>query len=187
MLPSRCCLLVALAASMLLSGCASWSPPITTKDLPTGAEAYVYGRFKIDAPKSWLGFDGNQTMGFVFSCSDGDKYTIRFSIDNPVEVIRIDPATCSMTEIIYTNGDGQILRRKAAPRDSMQNLVLVSGNAYYLGDFYASSQNAAHFGGTTMSWRINNARDDFKGTTAEMKSRFPNMVAIATTDRSFGR
>jgi len=122
----------AICAFAALVGCAAHTSSITQDEKPTGKEAYLYGRFYIEAKSGKLALDGHQTMGFVIKCASGDTYTFRSSNDTALQVIKIAPSMCSLTEFVYTNSDGQIRSRKRAPEKLMRDARFDAGKAYYL-------------------------------------------------------
>ncbi|WP_339846649.1 hypothetical protein [uncultured Halopseudomonas sp.] len=163
-----------------LSGCASWSKPITPGEVLTGKESYLYGKFKIDAQKAWLGLDGHQTMGSVFSCVDGKKYTIRFERDQPIQVIKLNPTTCSFTEIIFTDSDGVVLSKKSSPLGLIDSVTTVPGAAYYIGDYFAVSTSTPGYNSIQFAWEVKEVNDNYGPTTAVMKEMYPNMTFFPT-------
>jgi hypothetical protein len=170
-----------------LAGCAGYTPSILPNEKPTGQEAYLYGRFYIEAPASKLAFDGHQTMGFVIKCASGETYIFRFSSDNALQVIRIAPSTCTLAEFIYTNSDGQVRSRKPAPEKLMRDARFDAGKAYYLGDFYAETTTRVIGNTISRNWNVKNVRDDYRNTSAALRASFPNLSAIPTEDRMIGR
>jgi len=177
----------AICAISALAGCAGYTPSILPGEKPTGQEAYLYGRFYIEAKASRLALDGHQTMGFVIKCASGETYTLRFSNDVALQVIKIVPSTCTLAEFIYTNSDGQIRSRKAAPEKLMRDTRFDAGKAYYLGDFYAETTTTTIGRTTSRNWNIKSVRDDYRNTSAALKASFPNLAAIPTEDRMIGR
>ena len=166
--------------AVLISGCASWSKPITPSEMLTDNESYLYGRFKIDTEKTWLGLDGYQTMGFVFSCVDGKKYTIRFEIEQPVQVIRLNPTTCSFKEVIFTDSDGVVASTKPAPPGLIDSVNATPGAAYYIGDYFAVSTSVPGYNSVQLAWEIKDARDNYPATTEAMMEIYPNMTFFPT-------
>jgi hypothetical protein len=170
-----------------LGGCASYTPSVTQDEKPTGQEAYLYGRFYIEAKSGKLALDGHQTMGFVIGCASGDTYTFRFSNDSALQVIKVAPSTCSLTEIVYTNSDGQIKSRKRAPDKLMRDVKFDAGKAYYLGDFYAEATTSTLGNTIRSNWNIKTVRNDYTNTSAALKASFPNLAKLPTENRMIGR
>ncbi len=170
-----------------LAGCASWTPNITAGEKPTGQEAYLYGRFYIETHKEALALDGYQTMGFIIKCASGESYTLRFSIEDALSVIKVTPSTCSLSEFIYTNSDGRIRSRKNAPPNLMRDARFDAGKAYYLGDFYAETTTTVIGNTIQRNWNVKNARDDYRNTSELLKARYPALSAVPTEDRMIGR
>jgi hypothetical protein len=175
-----------MCAVAALAGCASWTPNISQGEKPTGQEAYLYGRFYIQAQKSALALDGHQTMGFVIKCASGQTYSLRFSADEALQVVKIVPSTCSLAEFIYTNSDGQIRSRKNAPATLMHDAQFDAGMAYYLGDFYAETTTTTIGNTIQRNWNVKNVRNDYRNTSNAMKARYPGLAEVPTEDRMIG-
>lgn len=169
---------------LALSGCASWTKPIAADEVPTGKDSYYYGKFEIDTPKYWLAIGGYQTMGFVFSCDGGKKYTVRFVIDQPIQVFRLNPATCSFTEVIYTDSDGIIVDRKTAPKGVIESITTTPGAAYYIGDYKAVSKSTTSFNSVNTTWEVKEISNNYEATTSAMKYIFPHMTFMPTHNLS---
>ena len=170
-----------------LAGCASWTPSISKGEKPTGQEAYLYGRFYIEAQKQALALDGHQTMGFVIKCASGETYTLRFSNEEALQVIKIAPSTCSLAEFIYTNSDGQIRSRRRAPENLMHDARFDAGKAYYLGDFYAETTTRVIGNTISRNWNVKNVRNDYRNTSTALKAAYPSLSAVPTEDRMIGK
>jgi hypothetical protein len=172
---------------MLGAGCAHFTGGLGPADRPSPARGYVYGRFRIEAPRAALGMDGYQTAGLVIRCSDGGEYTIRFSIESRVEVIAANPARCALEEIVFTDADGVVKARRRARGDPPDGFELAAGTAYYLGDYFAESTFesswkviATEFHRT---WKLTAAEDNYDVTSAEMRRTFPNLAGLSTQNR----
>ena len=170
-----------------LAGCAGYTPSITQEEKPTGQEAYLYGRFYIEAKSGKLALDGHQTMGFVIKCVSGDAYTFRFSNDSALQVIKIAPSMCSLTEFVHTNADGQVRSRKSAPEKLMRDARFDAGKAYYLGDFYSEAATPVQGKVVSSVWNIKAVRNDYNNTSAALKAAYPNLAALPTENRLIGR
>jgi hypothetical protein len=178
---------LAICALAGLAGCAGYTPSITQEEKPTGQEAYLYGRFYIEAKSGKLALDGHQTMGFVIKCASEETYTFRFSNDTALQVIKIAPSTCSLTEFVYTNAGGQVRSRKRAPEKLMRDVKFDAGKAYYLGDFYAEA-STTQVGMTISSvWNIKTVRNDYQNTSAALKTAYPSLAALPTENRMIGK
>lgn len=172
---------------LISSGCAGYTPRISQDDKPTPNDAYLYGRFSIQAPKVFLSIDGHQSMGFALECKNGERYVLRFSKDDPLQVIKIIPSTCSLVELVYTNAEGAVASRKPAPPGAMQNSVFAAGKAYYLGDFFAESTQSIAGNVINRQWRMTSMKDGYDATTQEMRTAFPNLSAVPTENRMIGK
>jgi len=170
-----------------LVGCASYTPSITQDEKPTGQEAYLYGRFYIEAKSGKLALDGHQTMGFVIKCASEETYTFRFSNDTALQVIKVAPSTCSLTEFVYTDSDGRVKSRKRAPEKLMRDAQFDAGKAYYLGDFYAEATRSVQGRTILSNWNIKTVRNDYTNTSAALKAAYPNLAALPTENRMIGR
>ncbi|MES2682193.1 MAG: hypothetical protein V4650_01640 [Pseudomonadota bacterium] len=172
-----------LLASATLSGCAAYTKPIAFEEKPASGESYLYGRFTIEAPKAFLGFDGYQTMGYSFTCRDGTQFIVRFSIEQPVQLIRVTPTSCSLMEIVYTNGDGQIRGRKPSPIGVLKDVSFQAGVANYLGDYFASSKTTSYGSTLRTSWGVDAVRNNYAATTFDMKTKYHAFANIVTQDK----
>jgi hypothetical protein len=177
----------AILGLSLIAGCAGYAPSISKDDKPTGKDAYLYGRFYMNAPEVRLALGGHQTMGFVVKCADQQSYTIRFERQEPLQVIRIVPSSCGVAELVYTDADGFVKSRKPAPAALQRDAAFEAGKAYYLGDFYAESTTSVEGRMIYRQWRITNVRDDYRATTEKLKLGFPNFSGLATENRMLGR
>lgn len=174
--------LAALCAA-LLAGCAAYTPRLPADAKPGAGDAFVYGRFHIDTPKAFLGLDGHASMGLGMKCSDGKDYLVRFFIDKPVHVIKVSPATCSVTETVYSNADGQVMGRKPFSGTALQGMVFKPGVAHYVGDFFATSDtHMAGYNRVQSSWRIRDMKLDYDATTADMRAQYPGLANVVTAD-----
>ncbi len=176
-----------ICAFAVLVGCAAHTSSITQDEKPTGREAYLYGRFYIDAKDGKLALDGHQTMGFVIKCASGDTYTFRSSNDNALQVIKIAPSMCSLTEYVHTNADGKVRSRKSAPEKLMRDARFDAGKAYYLGDFYSEAATPVQGKVVSSVWNIKAVRNDYNSTSAVLKAAYPNLAALPTENRMIGR
>lgn len=166
------------AAVGLLAGCAGYSPSVAKDERPGPNDAYLYGRFHIDAPRTGL---FAQTMGFVFKCEDQRTYTLRFEKDDPLQVVKIAPSSCTMAEIVYSDSNGTI--RKPAPGGGQKFAPFVAGKAYYLGDFYAESTSSRQGNMITHEWHMKRVVNDYAGTTATLQIAYPNLGSVPTENR----
>lgn len=176
--------LLFVLATSLFAGCASWTPPMSTEAVPSPQDAYFYGRFKSYSwsPPAWMG--ESSTTGLIFSCSDGAKYTIRLDEKQPLQVIKVKPATCSFTQIIFTDGDRQIRHTREAPPGLMDQLNVEPGTAYYLGDYSAIWTSTTTFYGSVSGWKITEASSHYDVTTADMKALYPHLTFITTKNQT---
>ena len=174
-------------AVVALAGCAAHTPSITQDDKPTGQEAYLYGRFYIEVKNEKVALDGHQMMGFVITCGSKDAYTFRISNESALQVIKIAPSTCSLTEFVYTDPNGKITSRTRAPEKLMQDVRFEAGKAYYLGDFYAEPSVSGVNKRTSNVWEIKTVRNDYSNTSAALKALYPNLAKLPTENRMIGR
>jgi hypothetical protein len=167
----------------VLSGCAGYTPRVNVADVPTLQDAYIYGRFHIDAPRALLGMDGHQTMGFAIKCDDGQSYVLRFDRENPVLAIKIKPAICSWSEIVYSDADGAVRLRKPAPAEAFKAVVFQGGYSYYVGDFHAAVSNSVSGNMARTEWKIKAIRENYEITTQDMLEVYPNLRSLPTENR----
>jgi hypothetical protein len=92
-------------------------------------------------------------MGLAFICADEKTYTVRFEPNNAVQVIKIAPSTCSLTEFVYTDHGGLETTRKPVPDTLKRGTAFEAGKAYYLGDFQAETTHSG-FPVVTRTWRL---------------------------------
>jgi hypothetical protein len=177
----------ALCLALALSGCsAGYTPRIRKSEMPTVHDTYLYGRFAIDAPEVILGMDSHPSMGFVIQCASGkakNTYTIRFSVDAPLQVIKIAPGVCTLREFVYSDADGFVKGRRAAPEGLMKNAVFEPATAYYLGDYGAR----ASVGYSNMNWDLTSVQEDYEGATRELDATFPNLASLPRQNRMIGK
>jgi hypothetical protein len=168
-----------------IAGCAGYSPTVATDEKPTAKDAYLYGRFQIFAPTLLLG--EYQTMGFVFKCADEKTYTVRFDMKDMVQVVKIAPSTCSLTEFVYSNPHGLETGRKPVPDSLKRDVAFEAGKAYYLGDHQAEATQINSGLKITRTWRLRSTRANYARTTEQLKAAYPNLSALPTEDRMIGR
>lgn len=176
---------VAVCLTFALSGCAGYTRGINKQEPVQSEAAYLYGSFAINTPAIWLGLDSYATMGFGIACQSAQAsmtYTIRFSKDEPLQVIKIAPGQCTLREFVYTDGDGLVKGRKPAPDGLMKNAVFEKGKAYYLGDYKAHVSL-----GSRWFWDIDGAWDHYSTTTGELRRNFPNLAVLETENRMMGK
>ncbi len=189
-----------LVTGLVLVSCSTWTPTMTKDEIPTGNDTYLYGKFNISAPKIGMSVEGYYTIGFVFSCTDGRTYTIRLSMEQPVQLIKLSPSTCSFTETVFVDAGGNIRGRKPVPEGPLTNFKLEPGVAYYIGDFLAFAENqlSSHYSvgdaGRTMitdlnlmSWGMKEPLNNYQNTTGKMKSFYPNMAKVPVHNRLTGQ
>ncbi|MGC4059742.1 MAG: hypothetical protein QM749_02300 [Aquabacterium sp.] len=171
------------AIALALTGCAGYTRRVDVAEVPTMADAYLYGRFHIEAPSAWLTLDGHQSMGFVIECDDHRAYVLRFDRENPVLAIKVRPATCAWTEIVYTDADGTVRSRQPAPPQAFKAVVLQGGYSYYMGDFHAEVTNTVSRGMAHTEWHIKAVRENYEITTQDMQEAYPNLRALPSENR----
>jgi len=176
---------VVLVIVALLNGCmgvASIRPD--AKTVP-GA-AYVFGRFRIRTEKSYGEFSA-QTMGLKLRCADGKEYTIRFTSDDRVQAIEINPSRCALEKVIYADAAWLVFKPTPPPPEWIHADDFAAGHAYYLGDFFAKGTFSDESMGVTAklnwTWDMDPDDDSFESTTAELKRTFANLASLPTVDR----
>lgn len=176
--------LPAALLAALLAGCAAYTPRLDSAAKLGTDEAAVYGRFHVDTPASLLALDGHASLGFGMTCSDGSSYLLRFHNSQPVHVIRVKPATCSVNEMVFSDVDGKVRGRKPFLGQAMQKMEFKGGQAHYLGDFFAVAGTQATGLRVHSSWRVRDFKQDYDKTTAEMRTAYPGIAALPTVDLS---
>lgn len=174
---------VPFALALLLGGCAGYAHRADVNETPTLNDAYLYGRFYMDAPKTLLALDGHQTMGFAIDCDDKSRYVLRMDREDPIMVVKIRPSTCSWTEIVYSDADGTVRTRKPAPADLFKRVALKGGYSYYLGDFDGTVTTSIVGTSVRTRWNLKDVKDNFEATTVAMQSRYPKLKALPVVDR----
>lgn len=180
--------LLLIVVAVVVSGCAGFSRTISKEEQPAPTDAVLYGRFSITGARgNFLALDRHETMGFSIKCANGDMHVVRFSMDEPLQVIKIAPSTCQFADIVYTNVDGMVRSRKPAPKLLTQYVEFSAGKAYYLGDFFAlmshSRKGLMHY----TVWEIKSIKDDYALTSEEFKKTFPRLSAMPTENRMIGK
>jgi hypothetical protein len=168
-------------AFFMLTGCVSFSRSINKHEMPSSEDAYLYGRFVMAHTIDTM-YGTHGAMGLDFSCkNNGRTYTIGFSVDEPVQVIKLPGGdTCSLVSITYTDSVGAWAGSNPVPPGLRQAIQYDAGKAYYLGDFVGSFGFADV---RTLRWEVKDVTDNFLRTTREMKSLFRNLSAIPTENK----
>jgi hypothetical protein len=168
--------------ALMLSACAGYTKRVDLKELPTASDAYLFGRFYMNAPKSALAIDGHQTMGFAIECDDKQRYVVRFDRDQPLLAIKLRPSVCSWAEIVYTDVDGAVKTRKPAPRSDFKQVTIQPGKAYYLGDFGAESKVSVQGNQVHTEWVITAIADYFHRSSRDLVQAYPNLYGLSMVD-----
>ena len=178
-------LTIGLFGVMVAAGCAHRN--LKPDDMPTPGRAYFYGRLHIDVPKTALGRETAQTIGFVLRCDDGSEYLIRFVRDNRVQVVAAKPGRCALVDVAFIDGHGTIRKYREAWGDPPGGFLLAADTAYYLGDYFADATSESKWGvfftETTSRWELTSEDDNYEATTAEMKRTFANLAELPTENR----
>jgi hypothetical protein len=130
-------------------------------------------------------------MAFAIRCRDGKRYTIGFSKDDPLRMIRVRAGACQLDDVIYK---GERSKRDMATFRLLGNEHLQPGGVYYVGDFEVNAGTrkqdptfiTSSFGmyrKVSQTWQLFDPRNNYAATTAEMKHYFPNFASVATEDR----
>jgi hypothetical protein len=168
---------------MLPAGCAHHTEGIRPTDPVDLGSVYFYGRFFIRSDMD------AQTVGLFMSCSDGAEYRLWLSTDRMVQVIRAKPAICALTEVVYTNADGDIVSHLKPPAAWVHPSIFDAGHAYYLGDFVGATafkvSNHILFNEYRVGWTMDAVDENFGLTTREMKRSFPNLATLPVADLRF--
>ena len=171
---------VRIAISILvltLAGCVTFAAPVSANSTADPTKSYVYGRFKIDQAKTWLGFKQSYTIGIEIKCSDDKTYVIKLQPSPEVQVIQVSSGTCGVNRMIFTDGGGNFLDGDEGEDGPHNNFKTTPGNAIYVGEYLATSKSGA-MGGVTWKWAPLHASYD--KTTEEMRQLYPSMQLIKT-------
>lgn len=166
------------------TGCAHYAGSVSRDASPAADRSYVYGRFKIDAEAYALA-SNDATMGFKLGCDDGQSYTIGFTQRPKVQLISIAPATCAMTEIIYSDNSGAIKGRRLPPPGWRQPRRYAAGQAYYLGDYEAVTTHEWKVVSTDLRWELTSEENDYADTTRDLFAAYRAFAGMPTVDRGF--
>lgn len=175
---------VAVTLGLLLASCAGFAPSIRSNEPLDVNSAYLYGNLWIDTPEKLF---KHQSIGFVLKCADGREYTLGLSNRAPLQVVKISPSTCSLTQVwlIAANGDYQAEMR--VPQSALRDARFDPGVAYYLGDIAAEASTdwRPYFlhNEYLSTWTIKSARNNYEATTAYMKRYYPNVASLQTQVR----
>jgi hypothetical protein len=169
---------------VFLSACTSFTPSIRTDDSVDVGSAYLYGNLFIDAPEKLF---GHASIGLVLRCQDGREYTLGLSKRAPLQVFRISPSICSVTQMVLTAPNHEYDTRLRVPKSALRDARFEPGVAYYLGDIAAeASVDYRPFflhNEYLLTWQIKSVRNNYEATTAYMKSAFPNVAPLQTQVR----
>jgi hypothetical protein len=171
---------VALA---LFVACASYTSGIAHDEWANTRAAYFYGHFGTN-PRSTSG-GGDSTLGFVIACDDGATYTIRFSNENRFQVVKAEPARCSLEKIVFAGADGTVRREVSPPQGWAQSQEFAAGRAYYLGDYVGVTSYDVKT--RELSWHLQTADDRYDLSTRALRESSRNIATLPTEDRAFVR
>ena len=169
-----------IATSLLilgLTGCVTFAEPIATNTAADPTKSYVYGRFKIDQAKTWLGLKQSYTIGIEIKCSDDKTYVIKLQPSPEVQVVQVSTGSCGVNRMIFTDGGGNFLDGDEGEDGPHNNFKTIPGQAVYVGEYLAESKAGA-MGGITWKWAP--LHSSYDKTTEEMLTVYPSMQAIQT-------
>jgi hypothetical protein len=185
-----------LLATFLSAGCAVYTSSVRPDERPDPDRAYLYGRFHVRANANSVSVTGPgyQTMGLMLECANGERHTIPFRNSRDVQVIRVRPSRCALTQIIYSDEDGMYRGSKEVPAHWIHAEEFVAGRAYYLGDYFGSarfeirrrrSDEPFWPGGIVkeLTWDVDPVDDNFDLTTTEMKRGYAGLASLVTEDK----
>jgi hypothetical protein len=184
-----------------LSGCVRYTKPVDPAEKPTGDDAYLFGRFTIESPLVVTGRDGYQTMGFEVRCNSfvtgirerpDRRYRLRFSRDEPLQVIRIGSGMCAMNDIFFTDANGMVQGHKVLPAELRSPRRFEAGHAYYLGDYtgrstYTEYPKSKWAGSSSLlTWKLTRASHHFEDATRSLQIAYPGLATLSIEDRTPG-
>jgi hypothetical protein len=157
-----------------------YAPSISPDDRIAPEYAYIYGRFMATS-MSMTGQHPRPTeMGFAIACKDDKQYAIHFSVDAPLQVIKISPSTCWLAWVFFQDKTDDL-------PNLAWNVKFEAGKAYYIGDFRGAVVESLGYGyGFKLTqWHasIPYAEDRYRVTTGDMISAFPNLARVPTENR----
>lgn len=172
-----------LPLACLLAGvtaCTHYTKPVGYGERPTGKDAYVFGFFKTQGAGEVS--DPKRTMGFRFECSDKHTYTLRFSHETPLQVVRIAPGQCSLSEVVYTYSDGTNVGKQEVPEQFRAAQLFEANHLYYLGDFEATTSTD----GFVQHWQLTGAHHNYADTADTVRRYYPALAVLPVEDRMPG-
>lgn len=124
---TRAKLVTLLVWALAAPCCAGYTAGIRPDEKYNPSNSYLYGRFVVDAKSAPLSFASSQSMGFTVICRDGKTYTIGFSNQTTLQIIKVAPSACQIDEIVYSDSDGIVRGREMAPFRLLRNEFLGPG------------------------------------------------------------
>jgi len=165
------------------AGCAVYTSGIHPDAAANAGEAYLYGRFYMNAtPTGDTDFGGKQSMGLVIRCQDGREYTFGSLDTRDIQVLAVRPSRCWLVEGVLADQNRIVRKRLAADRSLQRPLEFTAGRAHYVGDIFAKGDFWQHPGMEEWQWAWSPADDRYGSTTAEMRKAFPKLASLPTVD-----
>lgn len=166
---------ISVAAIASLAGCLSYAKPITSADVVAPTDSYVYGRFALDAKKTWLGLNQSYTIAVEIMCSDNKKYPIKFVPAQEVQVIRVPAGRCGVNRVLFADGSGNLLGVDEGFVGPHNNFPTNPGEATYIGEY--NGETKAAFTGL-VTWKLSPLSVAYAKTTSEMRELYPNLDGV---------
>lgn len=177
---------LAIALALLLEGCASYSPAVSSKDPVSGDRAYLYGRFNM--AKSW----NTLKIGLVVkNLTTGREYTFRLKKKDDVYAVQVEPGEYAITGLSFATGEGVLSGGKSFNgRYAIPTFHVAVGHGYYIGDYFGdTSTSVAVFGSFVngnYTWALTSVKNDFEQTSRAFVSNNQGFQAIVTVNTFAG-
>lgn len=176
-----------VAGVALICACATTTSSVGPGHTPDPDYAYLYGRFFIKADEQEGSFVGHPQIVLRVWCRDNRQYSIAFSTERNLQVLKIHPSRCALIGATFTDQNGIVRRRLNVEPAEMVFQSYERGRAYYLGDYFARGilevSLRRTYTMTFLSWAFDPADDRYDSTTAEMQATFRNLAGLPIVDR----
>jgi hypothetical protein len=168
-------------------GCANldYRPPIKTSYIPNAGKGYIYGKFSLRKD-----FMNNARLALqVENKTSGNLISIRLLDENQVYAIEVDPGTYQLKNFVYAllGAVMEFETRKIAipanPAYLSQQFIVERGKAYYIGDYFGSSQRTGvlvtpYVVGASFQGGIIGIEQQFEKTSSELNTFLPSFRSI---------
>jgi len=189
--------IIAIGAALLSAACSVYTSSVDRDQGSAPQDAFIYGSFWASAEVR-----DDMTMGIVLDCRDGKRYMLRFLRQDPMQVFKVSPSTCTPTGTVLTDAQLQNAKVRPEPSWGTRELVFEPGKAYYLGDFtavpgtviedyvyfYTPGIRPGRVLVTKMyrphralrGWELEKSEDKYQATTREFRAAYPKLAGVPT-------